>query len=90
MDAQYARLSKLNTASSHSKLSPPAQLRVETEFDGADDNFYDAFKAIISGEPVDKAEESPWTRGISYIAALMGVLNLGILVSVLHSRMNRR
>lgn len=55
-----------------------------------DQTFYDTFKAIISGEPVDKGERSPWTRGISYVAALLGVLNLGILVSVLHSRMNRR
>jgi hypothetical protein len=52
--------------------------------------FYDSFKAIISGEPVDKNYGSPSTRGISYVAALLGVLNLGILVSVLHSRMNRR
>jgi hypothetical protein len=62
----------------------------ESDLDGPDDNFYDAFKAIVSGEPVDKSQQSPWTRGISYLAALLGALNLGILVSALHSKMNRR
>jgi hypothetical protein len=55
-----------------------------------EDTFYDAYKAIISGEPVDKTEDSLVTKLISYAAALLGVLNLGILISVLHSRMNRR
>jgi small-conductance mechanosensitive channel len=56
----------------------------------AHDTFYDTFKAIISGEPVDKSDTAISTRSISYVASLLGVLNLGILVSVLHSRMNRR
>jgi hypothetical protein len=54
--------------------------------DGA---FYDTFKAIISGEPIEK-ERTSGARIISYIASSLGVLNLGILISVLHSRMNRR
>jgi len=57
---------------------------------GLSNTFYDTFKAIISGEPIDKDEKSGFTRGISYAASLLGVLNLGILISVLHSRMNRR
>ena len=73
-------------------LVSPAEhpLKPDAVMDGPDDNFYDAFKSIISGEPIDKDRKSPWTRGISYVAALLGVLNLGILISVLHSRMNRR
>jgi hypothetical protein len=55
--------------------------------DGA---FYDTFKAIISGEPIEKEKTTSGARIISYIASSLGVLNLGILISVLHSRMNRR
>jgi hypothetical protein len=55
-----------------------------------DQTFYDAFKAIISGEPIDKGERSLLPRLVSYVATVLGVLNLGILISVLHSRMNRR
>jgi hypothetical protein len=52
--------------------------------------FYDTFKAIISGEPIDKEKTTFWARMISYVASSLGVLNLGILISELHSRMNRR
>jgi hypothetical protein len=52
--------------------------------------FYDTFKAIISGEPIDKEKTSFPARIISYVASSLGVLNLGILISVLHSKMNRR
>ena len=55
--------------------------------DGA---FYDTFKAIISGEPIEKEKTTSGARIISYVASSLGVLNLGILISVLHSRMNRR
>lgn len=62
----------------------------ESPADGSVDNlFYDAFKAVVSGEPVDKSETT-FGRRISYAATLLGVLNLGILISVLHTRMNRR
>lgn len=78
--------------------SPPTQAQGEPEIEQLDKTFYDSFRAIISGEPVDISDEPvtkgrkrrPWSRIISYFAALIGVLNLGILVSVLHSRMNRR
>jgi hypothetical protein len=52
--------------------------------------FYDTFKAIISGEPIEKDKTTSGARIISYVASSLGVLNLGILISVLHSRMNRR
>jgi hypothetical protein len=52
--------------------------------------FYDTFKAIISGEPIEKEKTTSAARIISYVASSLGVLNLGILISVLHSRMNRR
>ena len=52
--------------------------------------FYDTFKAIISGEPIEKEKTTSGARIISYVASSLGVLNLGILISVLHSRMNRR
>ena len=52
--------------------------------------FYDTFKAIISGEPIEKEKTLPFAKLISYVASSLGVLNLGILISVLHSRMNRR
>lgn len=63
---------------------------VQRDSAGLSDTFYDTFKAIISGEPVDKDEKMLSTKVISYAASLLGVLNLGILISVLHSRMNRR
>jgi hypothetical protein len=87
------RLSKIKEAPAFIFLVTPAdplKPKADSDIDGPDDNFYDAFKSIISGEPVDRDRKSLWTRGISYTAALLGVLNLGILVSVLHSRMNRR
>ncbi|MEB3349553.1 MAG: hypothetical protein VKO00_06000, partial [Cyanobacteriota bacterium] len=55
-----------------------------------DYTFYDTFKAIISGEPIEKEKTLFFARLISYVASSLGVLNLGILISVLHSRMNRR
>jgi hypothetical protein len=55
-----------------------------------DGTFYDTFKAIISGEPIEKEKTTSEARIISYVASSLGVLNLGILISVLHSRMNRR
>lgn len=75
----------------HGQLAGKGQCKKKADSEATlGQTFYDTFKAIISGEPVDKTEKSFWTRGVSYVAALLGVLNLGILISVLHSRMNRR
>lgn len=101
MDTRYVSSVKSSSAIKHGNstspestvvpVSPAEQApRQGSSLAGADDNFHDAFKSIVTGDPVDKVQKSPWTRGISYIAALLGVLNLGILVSALHSRMNRR
>jgi hypothetical protein len=79
-----------NTAANPDASRSNSSADVQHDSVGPSDTLYDTFKAIISGEPVDKGEKSIVTRGISYAASLLGVLNLGILISVLHSRMNRR
>jgi hypothetical protein len=89
-DEQSSKIKEAQTIVLLVSPAEPLKTKADSDLDGPDDNFYDAFKSIISGEPVDRDRKSPWTRGLSYIAALLGVLNLGILVSVLHSRMNRR
>jgi hypothetical protein len=68
----------------------PENSRRNDSFALNDGAFYDTFKAIISGEPIEKEKTTSGARIISYIASSLGVLNLGILISVLHSRMNRR
>jgi hypothetical protein len=99
-ECQISSAASTDARASRSKLNLrppncPTHTASNLSSDGADSaqpdqTFYDAFKAIISGEPIDKGERSLLPRIVSYVAAVLGVLNLGILVSVLHSKMNRR
>jgi hypothetical protein len=71
-------------------IAVPRNNRCEDSQVLRDGTFYDTFKAVISGEPIEKEKTTFRARLISYFASLVGVVNLGILISVLHSRMNRR